>query len=335
MKRVGFLFEQIVTFDNLRIAAQRTFRGNKKYTGRAAAFYFHLEYELLALEQELRSGSYRPASYSTFIIYEPKQRHISASDFRDRVVHHAICNLLEPLLDQGMIFDSYACRVGKGAHAAVKRAQTFARRFQYVLKCDIRKYFETIDHEVLKQILARKVKDPKLLDLLSVIIDHAVPDYAPGKGLPIGALTSQLFANLYLSELDHYLKEQLHIKGYLRYMDDFLTFSQTKVELRHTLPLIREFIMSCLLLKLKEDAILLTPVSQGIPFLGFRVFPGLIRLDRRHLIKFRRKIRARERVYRNGEIDEEMLVRSVNSMIAHISHANTYQMRKALFWGKL
>jgi RNA-directed DNA polymerase len=334
MKRKGHLFEQIVTFKNLHHAAQKAFQGNKKYTLRAAQFYFHLEQELLALEEELLSGSYRPLPYHTFLIYEPKQRHISASDFRDRVVHHAICHYLEPLLDKAIIFDSYACRVEKGGHAAVKRAQTFARRFNYVLKCDIRKYFETIDHERLKQILGKNIKDPKLLDVLTIIIDHAVPEYASGKGLPIGALTSQLFANLYLGELDHYLKERLQIKGYLRYMDDFLTFGQTKAELRDTLSLIREFVSTRLLVELKEEATLLTPVSQGIPFLGFRIFPGIIRLDRRHLISFRRTIRAREQAYLNGEIDEQFLIRSVNSLVAHIAHANTYRMRKDLLWGK-
>ncbi len=333
MKREGHLFERIVTFDNLYAAARKAFRGDKKYTPRAAAFYFHLERELLTLEQELLAGSYRPLPYHTFLIYEPKQRFISASDFRDRVVHHAICNYLEPLLDTGLIFDSYACRVGKGGHAAVKRAQSFARRFGYVLKCDIRKYFETIDHERLKQMLTRKLKDRRLLELLALIIDHAVPEYTPGKGLPIGALTSQLFANLYLSELDHYLKERLQIKGYLRYMDDFLTFGRTKAELREILPCIREFVTNRLLVDLKEEAILLTPVSQGIPFLGFRIFPGLVRLDRRHLVQFRRTIRAREQAYQNGEIDEVFLVRSVNSLIAHIAHANTYRMRKDLFYG--
>lgn len=334
MKRVGHLFERIVTFDNLRLAAQKAFQGSKKYTPRAARLYFHLEQELLALEEELLTGRYRPRPYRTFLIYEPKQRQISASDVRDRVVHHAICNYLEPLLDHSMIFDSYACRVGKGSHAAVQRAQFFARCFPYVLKCDIRKYFASIDHEILKQILARKIKDPQLLDLLAIIINHAVPEYAPGKGLPIGALTSQLFANLYLSELDHYLKERLQITGYLRYMDDFLVFGPAKAGLRDTLPLIRKFVVDRLLLELKEEAILLTPVLQGIPFLGFRVFPGLIRLDRRRLIKFRRTIRMREQAYLDGEIDEQFLVRSVNSLIAHIAHANTYRMRKDLFWGR-
>ena len=333
MKRAGVLFEQIVTFDNLLVAARKALRGQKKYTARAATFYFHLEQELLMLEQDLRSGSYQPAPYTTFVIYEPKQRHISASDFRDRVVHHAICNIIEPLFERSMIFDSYACRTGKGSHAAVKRAQHFARRFRYGLKCDIRKYFETIDHAVLKQILARKIKDGALLHLLSKIIDHSVPGYLADKGLPIGALTSQIFANLYLSELDHFLKDRLRVRGYLRYMDDFLLFAQNKTILRDWLVLIRQFITDQLLLELKDDALLLAPVSQGIPFLGFRIFPGLIRLDRRHMIRFRRKIREREQAYRKGEIDEEMLYRSVSSMIAHISHANTYQMRKDLFWG--
>ncbi|MCP4399318.1 MAG: RNA-dependent DNA polymerase, partial [bacterium] len=228
MKRAGNLFEEIACFHNLRLAAYKAFLGGKKFTPRAAAFYLNLEQELLVLEQELLSGSYRPAPYNSFIIYEPKKRRISASDFRDRVVHHAICNLLEPLLDKSLIFDSYACRTGKGSHAAVKRAQHFACRFRYCLKCDIRKYFETLDHQRLKQLLARKIKDPRLLDLLGVIIDHAVPEYQPGKGLPIGALTSQLFANLYLGELDHLVKECMRVKGYLRYMDDFLLFGSQK-----------------------------------------------------------------------------------------------------------
>lgn len=334
MKRVGHLFEHIVTFENLLSAAHKAFRGNKKYKGRAATFYVHLEQELLRLEQELRSGTYRPGPYRPFVIYEPKQRNIAAVDFRDRVVHHAICNLLEPLLDRGMIFDSYACRKGKGTHAAVKRAQQFARHFQYFLKCDIKRYFESLDHEVLKQILARKLKDRALLHLLSLIINHSVPGNEPGKGIPIGALTSQWFANLYLSELDHFLKERLQITGYLRYMDDFLCFGPDKATLREWLLAIRSFVTNRLLVELKEDALRLAPVSQGIPFLGFRVFPGLIRLDRTHLVRFRRKITQREQAYERGEIDEETLIRSVSSMIAHISHANTSNMRKALFWGK-
>lgn len=185
----------------------------------------------------------------------------------------------------------------------------------------------------MKQILARKVKDAPLFALLAVIIDHRVPGYAPGKGIPIGALTSQLFANLYLSELDHFLKDRLATKGYLRYMDDFLCFGSDKARLREGLALIRAFVTDRLRLELKEEALVLAPVSQGIPFLGFRIFPRLIRLDRPHLVRFRRKIRQREQAYCQGEIDEDALIRSVNSVIAHISHVNTYKVRSDLFWG--
>jgi retron-type reverse transcriptase len=333
MKRVGHLFERIVTFENLYAAAHKAFRGDKKYTGHAAAFYFHLEPELLRLEEALRSGTYQPAPYRSFTIYEPKQRHISAVDFRDRVVHHAICNIIEPVLDYTMIVHSYACRKDKGSHAAMKQAQRFARRFPYVLKCDIRKYFESIDHAVLKAILARIFKDSRLLDLLFQIINHSVPEYAPGKGLPIGALTSQLFANLYLSQMDHLVKDRLAVKGYLRYMDDFLLFGSTKAQLWAWLALIRQYLTDQLLLELKDTALILAPVSQGIPFLGFHVFPRLIRMDRRHLVRFRRKIRRSEQAYNNGKIDENYLTQSVGSMIAHIAHANTYRVRKDLFWG--
>ena len=334
MQRIGYLFGQIVSFENLQRAAHKAFRGKKKYTPAGARFYFAREQELLHLEEELCAGTYRPQPYRSFRIYEPKERLISASDFRDRVVHHAVCNILEPIFERGMIGDSYACRVGKGSHAAVARTQYFARRFAYVLKCDIRKHFESIDHDVLKQIVARRIKEQRVLNLLTIIIDHPVTDYAPSKGLPIGALTSQIFANLYLNELDHLVKEKLRVKGYLRYMDDFLLFGHSQEQLREWLVVIRHFIREQLRLELKEDVLRLLPVSEGIPFLGFRIFPGLVRLDRKHLIRFRRRIWGHEQAYRQGDIDEETLVRSVNSVIAHVMHANTYQMRKALFWGE-
>jgi RNA-directed DNA polymerase len=332
MKRIGHIFEQIVTFDNLVLAAQNSLRGNKKYKGPGAAFYAQVEPEVLALEQELQAGTYRPAPYHTFVIYEPKQRMISASALRDRVVHHAICHVLEPLFERSMIHDSYACRKGKGSHAAVQRAHMFSREYPYYLKCDIRKYFERIDHATLQHLLARKLKDGRLLALLALIIEHAVPGYASGKGLPIGALTSQWFANLYLNELDHFVKERLQVTGYLRYMDDFLLFGGDKAALRDHLAAIRQFVTERLQLELKAEALRIAPVVQGLPFLGFRIFPGLIRLDRAHLVRFRRKIRQRERAYAAGAINEAALARSVNSMIAHLAHGNTYRMRQGLFW---
>ena len=330
MKRIGRVFDRITSFENLYTASGKALRG-KKTTPQAAAWWCDLEPEIIRLEEDLRSGAYRPGPYRTFTIYEPKQRRIAAVEIRDRVVHHAICHVIEPLLDRRMIFDSYACRTGKGAHAAVQRAQHYARHFSFALKCDIRKYFETIDHAALKRILSRKIKDAALLRLLDIIIDHPVPGHAPGTGLPIGALTSQLFANLYLDKLDHYLKEDVRVKGYLRYMDDFLLFAASKAQLRQWLQVVRAFTDDRLKLELKDEASRLAPVSQGVPFLGFRIFPGLIRLDRRHLVRFRRNVRMREQAYANGDIDEAELSRSVNSLIAHIAHANTHKMRQSFF----
>jgi hypothetical protein len=247
------------------------------------------------------------------------------------VVHHAICNVLGPIFEACLITDTYACRPGKGTHAAIKRVQHLARRMPYVLKCDVRKYFESVDHTVLKTLLRRKIKDKATLTLLDHIIDHPIPGGVPGKGLPIGNLTSQYFANHYLGELDHVVKERLRIKGYVRYMDDFLVLADSKPFLHEALADIREFLYRTLRLSLKDQAVRVAPVTQGIPFLGFRIFPGLVKLDGKKWAKFKRQVRAREAQYARGIIDEETLARSVASMIGHTLHANTLAARQTFF----
>lgn len=332
MKRHGNLFERIVGFENLMLAAKKAFRG-KKDREPVARFYFSYENELLELERELRSGDYSPKPYSAFEIFEPKKRRICAADIRDRVVHHAICNVIEPMLDKTLIYDTYACRTGKGTHAAIERARCFAKRFSFFLKCDIRKYFETVDHEILKRQLSGKFKDGRLLRLLFRIIDHPVPGGVPGKGIPIGNLTSQLFANYYLSELDHFLKDRMAIRGYVRYMDDFLVFGTDKGLLAEHFSGIRRFVGERLRLEIREEVSFIAPVLQGIPFLGFRIFPGMVRLKRENLVRFRRKVKSLENAYLNGALEEERLADSVRSMIAHISHADTYRFRREFFNG--
>ena len=332
MKRIGYLFEQITHLDNLFFAAQKAFRGKKSRPG-VALFYFHLETELLTLQRELQKGTYQPRPFRTFTIFEPKQRKICAADFRDRVVHHAICNVLEPLFEKKLIEDSYACRKNKGTHKALKKCQRLAHQFPYYLKCDIRKYFETVNHDILKSLLVRKFKDQKVLELLNIIIDQLVPNGLPGVGLPIGNLTSQHFANLYLGELDHYLKDQLGIRGYIRYMDDFIVFSHSKAEIHEYLSEIYLFLQDHLALELKMESLFLAPVSEGIPFLGFRIFPDLIRLQGTNLQRFKRNVWKRENQYLKGKIDVALLSQSVSSMIAHVSYADTNQVRKSLFEG--
>ncbi|MBI5245279.1 MAG: RNA-dependent DNA polymerase [Elusimicrobia bacterium] len=329
MKRVGYLFEQVADFGALCAAARRAARG-KGETPSAASFTFHMETEVLKLQRELLDGSYRPRPYRTFTVSDPKPRTISAAEFRDRVAHHALCAVLEPLFERAAIFDSYACRPGKGSHAAIRRAQAFARRFGYFLKLDVRKFFENADHGVIKRSLGRLVKDKRLLALADVIIDHGAPGSAPGKGLPIGNLTSQHFANHYLSSLDHFIKEGLRVRGYVRYMDDQLLFSDSKDSLRDAHRRIRAFVEGELKLDLKSEATILAPVSEGVPFLGLRLWPGVVRLDgpaKRRLI---RSLRMGAQGLASGRLDENDLAASLRSRLGHAAHADTLGLRRSL-----
>src|SRR5215470_7809497 len=330
MKRHGHLFDRIIAFDNLLQAAQRAQRG-KRHRHSVAAFLFHLEPEVFFLQEALRSGTYRMQPYHTFTIYEPKRRQICAAAFRDRVVHHAICAALDPLFEASLITHTYACRRGKGTLAATKRAQAYARRWSYVLTCDIQHYFATVDHTVLKTLLRRNLKDSALLTLLDHIIDHPIPNSPPGTGLPIGNLTSQYFANLYLGELDHLLSDRLGCQGYVRYMDDFLVFADDKRRLWALLERIRLFLSTTLRLTLKEAAVPVMPVTQGIAFLGLRVFPGALRLQRKSWTRFRRRVRWMETQYLCGMISEKTLAQSVHSMLGHVQHADVLPARRAFF----
>ena len=224
MKRHRNLFPQVHDFGHLYRAYRRALRGSG-HTREALAFSFHLERELLQLVQELRTGQYQPAPYRYFHIYEPKKRLISVAPFRDRVVHHALVGVLEPIFDRCFIYDSYATRVGKGSHAALQRAQQFVRRYRWFYKADIHQYFASIDHDLLLQRVAHKVKDAQVLALTERIIRNGGE---AGRGLPIGNLTSQFFANVYLDPFDHWVKQELRVKGYLRYMDDFVLFAEEK-----------------------------------------------------------------------------------------------------------
>lgn len=303
----------------------------KKTKNAVISFNFNLENELVLLNQQLENKTYCPRPYSQFEVKEPKVRKICSSDFRDRVVHHAVCNLIEPIFENRSILDSYACRAGKGTHLAVSKCQEFSRKFPYYLKCDIKKFFENTDHEVLKNILRRLFKDNELLWLLDMIIDHKVPGNKVGKGIPIGNLTSQHFANLYLGELDHLIKDRLGVQGYVRYMDDFICFANSKKELWDLHSKIDHFVIQILKLELKKSVTQIAPVSEGIPFLGFRVFPQIIRIKRENLSRMKNKIRKKENQFKKGHLSERDLINSVGSIVAHVSHVNSLSIRRSLF----
>ncbi len=328
MKRYGNLFEKIVNFENLIRGSKLALRGGKRV--KAAHFYFHLETELFRLEEELQSGNYRPCPYRVFEIFEPKRRVISAADIRDRVVHHAICRVLEPIFERRSIADSFACRRGKGSRAAALRVQEFSRRDTWFLKCDIQSYFASIDHNRLRTLLARMIKDQRLLALLDQIIEAPLPGALPGRGMPIGNLTSQHFANLYLGELDHFVKEQLRVRGYVRYMDDFILFGSDPAKLRQHLAEIRLYLDRHLGLALKDRATMLASVANGVPFLGLRISRGRIGLQHRKWYRFRQRFYETERRYLKGLIAEDQLIRTTTSMFAQISLADTIGARRRL-----
>lgn len=343
MKRQGQLFDRLVSFENLLAAAQTARRG-KRFKLNVARFDFDLEHELLALGDALRSHTYRPGPYRTFTIREPKMRLISAAPYRDRVVHHALCRIIEPIFDRTFIADSYACRVGKGTHLAVEEFGRHARRYAYVLKCDIAKYFPSIDHAILVGLLARKIKDPRVLWLLRVIIEasnaqefvcrHFAGDdlftpLARRRGIPIGNLTSQFFANLYLNGFDHYVKETLRCPAYLRYCDDFVVFGDDRPSLWRIKAAMGHY-LSTLRLTLHPRKCQLFPTRAGVDFLGYRVFPTHRRLRATTAKRAIRRLREKARACQRGVLSRERWHQSLASWLGYAQHADTYGLCRAV-----
>jgi retron-type reverse transcriptase len=344
MKRLAGLWEPIVAFDNLLLDYRKARRGKGKKSA-VADFSLRLEQELLTLQQALTTGDYHPGTYRQFTIYERKPRLISAAPFRDRVVHHALLNVIEPPLDRRFIPDSYACRRGKGTHAAVACYQRWANRYRYALKLDLARYFPSIDHAILKAKLRARIKDRRVLDLLDRIIDSSPTSQGPvfwfegddlltplerPTGIPIGNLTSQFFANLYLDDLDHFIKETLRVKGYLRYVDDSVLLGDDKHRLHNLKGIISER-LAAERLRLHPRKAQVMPVSAGADLLGYRVFPGRCRLRNDNGHRFTRKLRRFARAYAAGRLAWDDFNPAVQSWIGHASHADTLALRRRIF----
>ena len=324
MRRIGDLFDDVVSYSNLYRAYRKALLGARR-NEEQAHFYYNLEKELVTLRRELVEETYNPGPYRYFMIFDPKEREIAIAPFRDRVVHHAIVNVLEPIYERRFVYDSYATRKGKGTLAAIKRAQSFLRESRYYMKLDISKYFASIDRNTLLEILQRKLKDTRLLKLITTIVWNP-PD--EDRGLPIGNMTSQFFANVYLDPFDHYVKETLKQRHYIRYMDDFVVFTDDRSVIRDLLDRMRAYLKDRLALKVKENGVVINTPAHGLGFLGVRIFPSTVRLHRKNLSRCLRKIRLREREYSKGQIDEEKLARSVGSIVAHMTQFNTLTLRK-------
>jgi len=339
------LYPSICTFENLYIA-YRAARKGKRSKASVAAFEFNQEGELAQLQSDLRDKTYQPGPYSSFYVHDPKRRLISAAPFRDRVVHHALCQVIEPIFEARFSHDSYACRLGKGTHRALDRCQVFARRYPYVLQCDVKQFFPSIDHTMLRARLARWIVDPDALWLIDRILGSGVGvlaeayamEWFPGddltaawrpRGLPIGNLTSQFWSNVYLDVLDQFVKRTLKTPAYVRYCDDFLLFASDKTQLHDWRQALIEMLAG-LRLRLHEARAQVFPVTEGIPFLGFRVYPDHRRLKRRKGVAFARRWRALVQAYGQGEIDRQHLDAALQGWIAHARHADTYGLRRAL-----
>jgi len=335
MKTYKNLFPQIVKFENLLDAFYKAARGKRERVY-VLAFAEDLEANLFTLQEELHEQTYRRGEYSTFRIYEPKPRMISAAPFRDRVVHHALINVIAPLLEKSFVFDSYANRVGKGTHRAIHRYQFYLRRYKFVLKNDLKKYFPSIDHEILKSLIHRRITDSKTLWLINTIIDNSNPqetiiEYFPGddlftpyerrRGLPIGNLTSQFFANFYLNPFDHFVKETLYCPGYVRYVDDFLLFADSKKILIEWDKEIANFLFK-LRLKLNLVRRQVYPSSMGNRFLGQVIYPSHRRLPGENIRRFRRRLYLWERH------PPENLSQRIASWKGHAQQANTTGLLK-------
>lgn len=338
-----YIWKKITSFENLFLAFRKAAKGRRSRSS-VAEFELDVDENLLKLKAELEEGSYQPGGYLSFHIHDPKKRLISAAPFRDRVVHHALVNLIEPAFDRKFIYDTYANRKGKGTHKALDRATKFMRRFNYVLPMDIRQYFPSIDHEILLANLFKTIQEPRTKNLCSQIVasgqgvlheeyemvffpDDTLFAASRPRGLPIGNLTSQIFANIYLSPLDHFIKRKLKCEGYLRYVDDMLLFANSKKELHLWRKEIVSFLAK-LRLTIHENSAQLRPVHTGVPFLGFQIFPEYRRLKRRKAIHARRRLKALFVQYQAGEIDEEKVHASIQAWIAHAEHGDTCGLRK-------
>lgn len=313
MRSWGRLFPLVIDRDNLGLAARAAARGKNGRPG-VIRFFAELEDEIDILHRDLRKGQYQPREYRQFRVFDPKPRTISCADFRDRVVHHAVCDVLSPMWERRFIFDTFACRKGKGTHRAVLRAQEFAREFRFYLKLDVRKFFESVSHDVLLEMINPMLREKQLRSLLGVIIQHPVPGQNPGRGLPIGNLTSQWFANLYLDGLDHWAKEYLRVPRYLRYMDDLLFFANSKGALWRVHDEVSAFMDRNLRLSVKAEVTRLAPCTEGIPFLGMRIFPGMIRVQHGRLWRSRRRLQKRQVQWAKGLISDESLVASARAV---------------------
>ncbi len=337
------LYDELCSFRNLELAFRKA-RRNKRNRKDVQKFELNLESNLLQLGSELRFFSYIPSPLKRFVIRDPKTRLISASDFRDRVVHHAVCNIIQPVFEKSFIHDSYANRLKKGSSKALERYDGFKRKVThngrtlnhakdgnmvigYILKADIRHYFDTIDHDNLISIIKRKISDRKVIRLIRLILENHTTKHK-GKGMPIGNLTSQFFANLYLNDLDHFVKHKLKASNYIRYVDDFVILGNSEEMLRDYKTKITGFLGKSLKLDLHPEKSNVYSLCNGVRFLGFRIFYHYKIPRKSNIRKMEKRLSVLKSRYERGEISFEDITKSFQSWMGYAMQGDTYKIRK-------
>lgn len=322
------LFEQLCSLENLHKAYLGA-RRNKRYRRSILKFGFKLEENLLKLREELLNQTYKHGGYRQFFVYDSKKRLIKVAPFRDRVVHHALCNIIEPIFDKGFIYNSYACRKGKGTHRALEKLHIFLKKSDneinsYCLKCDIKKYFDNINKDILSRFVRRRIKDDRIMWLINEII---YSDISSGDiGVPIGNLTSQLFANIYLDKLDQYIKCHLKVKHYLRYMDDFLILRRDKKTLDLFRIKVEKFLNRYLRLELNYKRVGIFPMRLGVDFLGFINFYSYRLIRKSSIKRFWRGIKY----FQKNKKPLDFIHKKCQSWLSHSRFASSWRLRRSL-----
>jgi len=324
MKRTRIEPADVAARDNLARAAHQAARG-KRGRPEVRAFFDRFDERLEGLGASIRAGSMPAGGYRAFVIHDPKRRVIHAASFEDRVFHHALMNLAGPVLDRALTSATYACRPGMGHHAAVRRVQEHLQRYPWYVLIDIDAYFDSIDQALLLGLLERRFKGKGLLDTIARILQSY--QTRPGRGLPIGALTSQHFANYYLDGLDRLLQERLTTRAYVRYMDDCIWWCDTRDEAMATLSRVCAYLADERRLLVKDHP-RINRSSHGVTFCGYRILPGAIRLSPRKRQRYRQRRRFWEDAYRLGIIDSLQLQRAYAAVHAITDHADSVSWRR-------
>ena len=344
MKTYNKLYEKLCTKENLMSAFKKARKG-KSSKNYVINFESSLDKNINILQEQLKSKTYYPSKLKKFIIRDPKTRTIHSSIFRDRIVHHAIINIIQPIYEKRFIYDSFASRKDKGTHIAVRRFEYFVNKISsngmkvknpytnnsirgYVLKADVKHYFNTIDHNILINILRRKIKDEDLIELIRIVLSN-FESKIKGKGLPLGNYTSQFFANVYLNNLDYFIKHRLQAKYYIRYVDDFVILHKEKKVLSEFRSKIEKYLKN-LRLELHPDKSEIHALRNGITFLGYRVFYHYRLLRKRNIRYFKNKLSKKLELYNSGLIDKEHLESFLQGWNGYSNFANTHNFNKRI-----